>query len=189
MVVVKTLFLILTILSILNVTSLAIRADWTYEHPVDLVSYDLVLWPWYPSSNVEETKNKTLIQLTSSEIPFWKLSGDGGCKAKFTGMGLMTDPCFCAFNSWAEREINLKKNVSLIEVVACTGLAGGDGTKGFVFVDNKLIGEILVESFSCTSKNFSVSLKPGKHILKLKSGIHGNCTGDMTFWKSIIFKE
>jgi hypothetical protein len=42
----KIVFLILVILSVLNVTSLAIRADWTYEHEADLFSYDLVLWPW-----------------------------------------------------------------------------------------------------------------------------------------------
>lgn len=44
----KFLFVILIILSILNVISLTIRVDWIYDHFDDLVSYDLVLWPWYP---------------------------------------------------------------------------------------------------------------------------------------------
>jgi hypothetical protein len=44
---VKLIFIILILLSILNVFSLAIRADWVYEHPKDLVSYDLILSPFW----------------------------------------------------------------------------------------------------------------------------------------------
>lgn len=45
-------FLILAVFSILNVVSLAIREDWTYEVYGQLVSYDLVLWPFVPGSTV-----------------------------------------------------------------------------------------------------------------------------------------
>ena len=42
----KALFFFLLVLSILNVFSLAMRADWVYMHPTTLFSYDLVLWPF-----------------------------------------------------------------------------------------------------------------------------------------------
>jgi len=182
----KWVFIILVILSVLNVTSLAVRADWNYEHEVDLVSYDLVLWPWYPSQNVERTDKGMTIYLTSTEISNWKLGGEEECKAKFTGYaGLETDPCNCVYNSWAEREIYLDRNISNIEIKACATLAGNDGTKGFVYIDNELIGGIFVNSYSCDSKSLSVNISSGEHMIKLMSGKYEKCDGEMVFWKSI----
>jgi|GEM_PF-2070535 len=183
--VVYTIFTILVILSVLNVTSLAIRADWNYEHEADLFSYDLVLWPWYPPK--EETTNETTILLTSAEIPKWTLGGEGNCKASFGSIGLVTDPCLCRYDSWAERKIELE-NISAIKIEACASLAGNDGTKGLILIDEKLIGEIFIESYSCSKKTFQVNVTPGVHTIKLKSGIYGVCNGEGIFWRSLAFK-
>jgi len=182
---IKLIFLGLVILSILNVTSLAIRADWNYEHEADLFSYDLVLWSWYPPSKEIESGK---IVMTSAEIPYWRLSGEGNCKAKLGANGLMTDPCFCEYDSWAERDIELKKNIKNISIEACAVKAGDDKTRGFVYIDDELIGEVLIDSNTCRSENFSVDLKPGEHTIRFKSGIYGNCDGEMIFWKSIKFE-
>lgn len=184
---VKLIFVILVILSVLNVTSLAIRADWTYEHPAELVSYDLVLWPWYPPT--EKLSNETTILLTSAEIPKWKLSGENDCKASFGVMGLVTDPCQCRYDSWAERKIRLENDMTTIKIEACADIAGNDGTRGLVYVDNKLVGELLIESDSCITKSFEAKITKGVHTIKLKSGIYGSCKSEMVFWKSIKFGE
>lgn len=42
----KLLFIGLVIISILNVISLTVRTDWTYELATQLVSNDWVVWPW-----------------------------------------------------------------------------------------------------------------------------------------------
>jgi len=185
----KLIFIILVVLSVLNVTSLAIRTDWTYEHQADLVSYDLVLWPWYPlPEEMMNVTNETTILLTSKEIPNWKLSGEGPCKATFGGMGLVTDTCYCAYDSWAERKIGLEKDIETIEVKSCSAIAGNDGTKGLIYIDNELIGEIFIESDSCATKTFSVSISSDIYTIKLKSGKYGECSNEMVFWKSIKFE-
>ena len=185
----KLIFLGLIILSVLNVVSLAVRADWTYEHEADLVSYDLVLWPWYPIPEaVTNVTNETTILLTSEEIPHWKLSGESPCKSTFGGMGLVTDTCYCAYDSWAERKIELERNVRTIEVKACSAIAGNDGTKGLIYIDDVLIGEIFIESNSCTTKTFSVNISPDIYTIKLKSGKYGKCNNEIVFWKSLKFE-
>jgi hypothetical protein len=181
----KLIFIVLVIISILNVISLSIRADWTYEHETDLVSYDLVLWPWYPPRNV--TTNETTILLASAEIPKWKLGGENDCKATFGGEELVTDPCDCKYDSWAEREIKLDRDAKTVEIIACADMAGNDGTKGFVYLDDKLIGEVFINSESCGSKKISVNISSGKHTIKLKSGQYGKCDAEATNWKSIKF--
>jgi hypothetical protein len=185
----KLLFIYAVILSLLNVTSLAVRADWTYEHEADLVSYDWVLWPWYPLEKMTNITNQTTILLNSKEIPNWSLSGEGPCKATFGGMGLVTDTCYCTYDSWAERKIELDKDIGTIEVQACSAIAGNDGTKGLIYIDDELIGEIFIQSDSCRTKKFSVIIHPGVHTIKLKSGKYGKCDGEMVFWKSIKFEE
>jgi len=185
----KSIFLILVILSVLNVASLAMRTDWTYEHEADLVSYDLVLWPWYSlPEEVTKVTNETTILLTSKEIPNWKLSGEGSCKATFGGMGLITDTCYCAYDSWAERKIGLEKDVETIEIKACSAIAGNDGTRGSIYIDDELIGEMFIESNSCATKTFSVNISPGIYTIKLKSGKYRECNGEMVYWKSIKFE-
>lgn len=43
-------FIFFVLVSFLNVVSLAVRTDWTYEVNSQLVSYDLLLWPFLPSN-------------------------------------------------------------------------------------------------------------------------------------------
>jgi hypothetical protein len=183
---IKLIFFLLIILSILNVSSIAIRADWTYMHEADLVSSDLILWPWLNPK--EKISNETMIQITSAEIPKWILKGEEDCKASFGSMGLLTDPCFCIYDSWAERRIKLERNMSKIEIRACASTAGNDGTKGLIFIDEKPVGEIYIKSNSCSKEIFQVDISEGEHKIKLKSGINGTCDAEATFWKSIRFR-
>jgi len=186
---IRLVFVLLVIVSTLNVISLAIRADWTYEHEADLVSYDWVLWPFI-SVNETLAIDETLdIKITSAEIPKWSLGGTDGCKASFTSLGLITDPCNCKFQSWAERKIQLKNNTKTIEIIACARTAGNDGTQGHVLIDDQPLGEIFIQPDSCITKKFSKDLSTGLHSIKLTSGQYGLCDAETIFWKSIVFKS
>jgi hypothetical protein len=180
----KLIFLGLVILSILNVTSLAVRADWTYEHESDLVSYDLVVWPWVSPTNPQKLEID-LDYLSTSEVYKWNLGGELVKATIFNG--LTTDPYKCAYETWATRSIDFN-NVKAIEIEACAGYAGGDGTKGLVYIDNKLIDEVFVVSNSCKTNTISVNISSGYHFVKLKSGIYKNCDMEAVSWKSLKLK-
>jgi hypothetical protein len=178
------LFIILVILSTLNVISLAIRADWTYEHDANLVSYDLVLWPWYPA--VEW--NKTSYYLTSpAEQTKW-IKGGEDCKPNFSLNGIATDPCFCAYNSFATRNIGISFKEVNITIKLCSLSAGGDGTIGNFYLDD-MKTEIFIPSNSCIEKNLTTDIQLGIHSIKIESGKFGVCDAEATIWKEIIFKE
>ena len=44
--IVLIIFIAALLISVLNVVSLAVRTDWTYEQHSQLISYDLILWPF-----------------------------------------------------------------------------------------------------------------------------------------------
>jgi len=163
----KLIFLILVILSVLNVASLAVRADWTYEHETDLVSYDLVLWPWIKNDNY----------LGVSEIHEWK----GGNIVNET---MSTD----IYGSYAERTIKFEKNKKTLEVEACADFAAGDGTKGSVYIDDSLIGEIFIRSNSCEIKTFPINIT-GEHKIKLKTQGYRLFDKEWVLWKSMLLKK
>lgn len=181
----KLIFFTLVVLSILNVVSLAIRADWTYEHPADLVSYDIVLWPWYPSIT---TRGKTFYLTSRTEQMKWVGYGDGNCKPYFMLEGVITDPCRCLDNSWIVRSIKIPQEVQSIKIKACAMNAGNDGSQGEIFIDNSKIGKIYVQSNSCNETEFMIpGFADGKiHSIKLKSSIYGNCSEEGIIWKSIV---
>ncbi len=125
-------FLLLLILSFLNTLCLAIRTDWVYENEADLVSYDLCLWPFCPW----QEKRLTLILTSKTEQVKWIGNGTLGCKPQFNEKGIITDPCDCVSESWAEREIILYQNYTKIRVKVCAEYTKEDGTIGIFYIDD-----------------------------------------------------
>ncbi|MCW1296108.1 MAG: hypothetical protein OH319_00305 [Candidatus Parvarchaeota archaeon] len=176
----------MVIISILNVTCLTVRADWTYEHEADLVSYDLCLWPYIPVTRTET--NITEYNLISkTEQLKWIRSGEGDCKAQITLEGLMTDICECQYNSWAEKQIQFPGPVNL-SIRACSHHAGGDGVKAYVYLDNELLKEFFIPSDSCIEEFIPIDTPQGPHVIKLTSFINGTCDAEMVIWKELSLK-
>jgi hypothetical protein len=181
---VKLIFLVLVILSILNVTSLGIRADWTYEHEADLVSYDLVLWPWY--SPVEEGKIDLLLY-TQSEQTRWYI-GEDQCVYKEPSRGIITDICGCKVNSSTTRIIDIPWENVEINITACADESGGDGTIGYFKFDN-YSEKIFINSNSCKETHIALNNTKGQHKINLQSGSFGKCAGEWVVWKEIMIKN
>ncbi|RLG17480.1 hypothetical protein DRN62_01080 [Nanoarchaeota archaeon] len=160
------LFLSLLMISYLNVLNLSVRLDWQYEVPKDSPGFGWVLW-----SSTSEVRPKN-----------WELLGEESCVAVVDERGLITDPCECDQNSWAEVMVYLTSNKTL-HLLACADFAGGDGTKGYVYIDSGKY-EIYIPSESCVEWNASVP--KGKHRLRLQSGIHGSCDAEATLWENVI---
>jgi hypothetical protein len=180
---INLIFAFLVVLSILNVTCLAIRADWLYEHEVDLVSYDFCLWPYIPVTK-QETNIIEYNLMSKAEQLKWVRSGEGNCRAQITDEGLMTDVCECKYDSWAERDIIFPGSLNL-SVNACTHYAGGDGVKAKIYLDNEVIEEFFIPSNSCVTKTIPINTTETSHVIKLYSTINGTCETEMVIWKSI----
>jgi hypothetical protein len=99
---VKLLFAGLVLLSFLNVLSLAVRLDWSYENPNDLVSYDYVLFP-----------------MLSSGLSY----NTSFCPTIYENTGWVLDVCNCASSSHSL----LTRPEGDFFVFACAKFAGGDG--------------------------------------------------------------
>ncbi len=183
---VYVIFITLTILSILNVSSLAVRADWTYEHEANLVSYDLVLWPWYPPKPQENVVNLYLTEL--GESVEWKFGGRiGGCKAYGDLSGIVTPLCNCEFASYAEREIDIPWKNIRINITACS--REGDGVIGRFYFD-RIEKEIIIPSeYTCQKISFIIKNSEGKHTLMLKPKIYKRCVDEIVIWKLITIEE
>ncbi|MCW1301153.1 MAG: hypothetical protein QW507_02595 [Candidatus Nanoarchaeia archaeon] len=181
---VKFLFLVLIILSTLNVTCVAIRKDWTSERLTDVISYDLCLFPFCPV----QTREMKMILTSGAEQSKWIANGTLGCMPTFNLLGIITDPCQCIGESWAEREILLLTNYSKVNVEVCTARSGGDGSIGYFTIDN-FTYPLYVASNSCNSTQIQIEVREGIHKIVLKSGIFGTCDEEMTVWKSITFEE
>ena len=186
---IRLVFVLLVIVSTLNVISLAIRADWTYEHEADLVSYDLVLWPLIPTEQKTMATNTLEFNLASrTEQARWSFSGDPGCNAKPEN-GIKTDPCYCTYSSWAQKTVAVPWDYIRLNTTVCADIAGNDGTEGTIYLNGKLLDTIFVSSYSCVSKSYVQKLADHSVEIKLKSGQYGKCSGDMTFWKYISVEE
>jgi hypothetical protein len=183
---IRLIFIFFVVLSILNVTCLAIRADWIYEHEADLVSYDLCLWPYIPVTK-QETNITEYDLMSKAEQLKWIRSGEGNCRAQITDEGLMTDVCECKYNSWAERDIIFPGSLNL-SVNACTHYAGGDGVKAKIYLDNEVINEFFIPSNSCITKTIPINTTKTSHVIKLYSTINGTCDTEMVIWKSLVLK-
>jgi len=184
---VRLIFILLVVISTLNVVSLAIRADWTYEHEADLVSYDWVLWPFIPSSAQKENLSNSIeLMLTSfGEQSKWLFDGNYGCRA-VGERGIKTDPCDCKATSWAERTVAVPWNRTKLTVEACADIAGNDGTEGKIYINDKL-NTISINSYSCEVKSYIFEGNSAK--VRLESSQNGICSGEMAFWKKITLEE
>lgn len=184
---VRILFIILVILSILNVTSLAIRADWTYEHEADLVSYDLVLWPWYPINQQENVINLYLTE--QGESVEWKFGGETNCKAYGSLEGIITDVCNCEYITYAERTIKIPWEKIRINVTACSK-SDGDVIGRFYF--DKIEKELIIPSDSCKTESILIANMTNlenNHNIILKSEKYGECVDETVFWKLITIEK
>lgn len=101
---VRLLFAGLVLLSFLNVMSLAVRLDWSYENPERLVSYDYVLWPF----------------LLHGE-DYASFVERNACPPVLESGGWILDPCDCQASSKLVRE------GGDFFIFSCTRRAGGDG--------------------------------------------------------------
>jgi hypothetical protein len=181
---VRVLFIILVILSILNVTSLAIRADWTYEHDANLVSYDLVLWPWYPLRTQENIINLYLTE--QGESLEWNFGGEAGCKASGSLEGITTDLCNCEYFTYAERKINIPWENIRVNFTACS--MGGDGVIGRFYFD-RIQKEIFIPNDSCKKETITIKNSTNEHNIVLKSKRYGECIDETVIWKLITIEK
>jgi hypothetical protein len=178
-----TIFIILVILSILNVFSLAIRADWTYEHEANLVSYDLVLWPWYPPKSQENVVNLYLTEL--GESVEWKFGGGKeGCRSYGELEGIITPVCNCEYTTYAERSIYIPWERTRINVTVCSR---GDVIGKFYFDTKEK--EIFLPYNSCKDETMLLENSVGEHTVILKAKRYGKCEDDVAIWRRIIFEK
>lgn len=178
------IFMVLVILSILNVASIAIRTDWNYEHEANLVSYDLVVWPWYPLKPTENIINLYLTEL--GESVEWKFSGEmGNCKSYGDIEGIITPTCGCKFSTYAERNINIPWEKIRVNVTACS--KDGDIIGNFYFDD--IEKKMFIQSNSCEEESILLENSTGKHNMILKPETYENCSNEIVIWKSIIIEK
>jgi len=179
----------LVILSTLNVVSLAIRTDWNYEHPANLVSYDLVLWPWIEP---KERNDITLYLTSLGETMEWKKFGElENCKSYSALEGLVTYVCDCENNhvNYAERIIKIPWEKINVTIKACSKYSGGDGVIGKFYFGN-FSKEILIPSDSCVEKTLILEINPSEdQRIALKPKIYEKCKDEEIIWKMIKIKE
>jgi len=176
----KVLFLILVVLSILNVVSLTIRMDWSYEHPEDLVSYDLVLWPWYPSRPIY------LYLTEQSEFEKWDFAEEDKCKAYGSLEGITTDVCNCEYVTYAERNIEIPWEKVRVNVTTCG--RNGDGVVGKFHFD-ETEKEIFIPPDSCKKESMLIENLEGEHSIVLESKRYSKCIDETIIWKLIIIEK
>ena len=181
---IRLLFIILILLSILNVVSLSIRSDWTYEHEADLFSYDVVIWPWYPPA---EEQKMNLLLYSQSEQTRWNFDKEQ-CVYKESGRGIITDVCFCLTNSSTFREIYIPWDNVEIDVRACADEAGKDGTLGYFKFDD-FSEKIFIPSNKCEERHLIFNDTEGQHRITLQSAIFGKCGEEWVVWKEIKIKK
>jgi len=99
--------------------------------------------------------------------------------------GIFTDPCYCNQTSWYEIPFITNKNQSSLEFTICASNAGGDGTKGLVYLDDKLIDEIFTPSSNCIKKIISFDTSISEHTLRLEGTKNGICDREWVVWKNI----
>jgi hypothetical protein len=182
--VIYSIFVTLVILSILNVISLTVRADWTYEHEADLVSYDLVLWPWYPPKQQENVINLYLTE--QGESVEWKFEGEvEGCKPYGKLEGIVTPVCDCEFVTYAERNIEIPWEKIRINITACS--RNGDAIGKFYF--DRIVKETLIKSDSCKTESMLIENSEGQHIMVLKPKMYNACKDGTIVWKLITIEK
>ena len=189
--VISSVFILLLVLSILNIISLSIRRDWVYVSDYKLFSYDLVLWPWTP------TGEKIVFNLQNpSEQSQWLSTGIHGCSAAYDPRGIITDNCYCIGKSEAKKVVLIPMNWPEIRIsfYACTDNAGGDFVEGIIKtkIDKKEISKMfLIPSRRCTSFEFELKIPTNKHLIgiTLTTEKYKKCHEEWVIWKNITISK
>ncbi len=179
----------LTLLSILNVFSIAIRTDWNYEHEADLVSYDLAIWPWIEP---RQRGDITLYLTSLGETVDWnKLSEVENCNSYGMLNGLVTSVCDCENNyvNYAERTLKIPWDNVNVTVIACSKHSGGDGVIG-KFNFGNFSDELFIPGNTCVEKSFNLRINTSeRYVITLKPKIYGKCEDEEIVWKKILIQE
>jgi len=176
---VKLIFLALVIISILNVTSLAVRADWTYEHEADLVSYDLVLWPWYPSKGI----NLELSSVLWNENQL--------CPNYYYPNEVVLDVCNCAESGFISKELIIKKEYKNLEIIGCAQFSGGDGVYSKISIDSDVVHKGFIQWNQCDRIVIDISkyADDKQHLLNISIDKFGACDVELIQYKRVAFIE
>ena len=181
---VMLVFLILAAVSILNVVSLTVREDWTYEHPADLVSYDLVLWPWVQPKI--QTDNINLYFTNMAENVVWNYGSEQDCKAFGSLEGIVTYFCRCELPTYAERTITIPWNNVNVSFVACSRHDDRGNITGQLYFNNAS-KEFTISAGSCIDESFIANASQESSIV-LRPKSAQNCTQEIV-WKSIFIEK
>ena len=149
----KLLFVSLSVLSIINVVSLGIRLDWSYESPQDLISNDIVLF-YGPSEDYGS---------------FSEFLSVTNCSVAFSGGGILLDNCFCSYPATFSTRLAVNNSVDFF---ACSRYAGGDGVNFLVNVLNRSY-DFHLPSNSCDV--LRIDNISGENEFLLSTSVEGEC--------------
>jgi hypothetical protein len=183
------IFILFVSISVTNSISLAIRTDWNYGKITDLVSYDIVLWPWIPSKSEDITLDLRKV----SEQSKWNLEWEEGCNPPITEprlsvFGLELGPCECSYNNNASRIIRFPREFKYLKIEACSLFAGGDGALLEIFIDNESYS-YFINSQRCESiiLNISGFADDNYHLITLSAKRNGVCDYEVISVKKLAF--
>lgn len=125
------------------------------------------------NQNISETRKPLPMYFDfKNSFEAWNSTGN----TQYTMTGIVLGVGDCDSTSSIENAVRIPPDARTMTVRACADYAGGDGTTVKVSIDNeKHIFEI--PSSLCQEKNFDVRrFADGKeHLIKIESGINGNC--------------
>jgi hypothetical protein len=172
------IFSIFSFLSVTNCLSLSIRTDWSYEKITDLISSDIVVWPWL---SIKQENIITLDLTKVSEQAKWNLTWEEGCnppvtEPRFSSQGLELGPCGCVFKNYASRSIKIPLSMRYLEIEVCSRLSGGDGIILLVTIDNRTYS-YYIESSKCEQIYINITEFADNrfHVIQLSSERNGVC--------------
>jgi len=181
------IFILFVSISVTNSISLAIRTDWNYEKITDLVSYDIVLWPWIPFK-----QESIVLDLTKvSEQSKWNFTWEAGCNPPNTppiktNSGILLGPCACTYSNSIERMIYIPKNLNTLKLSACTTSAGLDGIMVYLKIDERE-WPLFFNSNSCKDYYINISdfADDKNHKISIYTGVYGICNDEHVYLKKI----
>lgn len=176
---VKLIFLGLVILSVLNVASLAIRTDWNYEHEADLVSYDLILWPWYPIKGINFELSQT--QWNENRL----------CPNFYDPNKITMDVCNCTESGFASKKLTINKKFKSLNIIECALFSGGDGVYSIVSIDSNIIFNGFTQWNNCENRIIDISkyADDKEHLLKLSVKPFGVCDLELIEYTRVALTE
>lgn len=182
------IFGILVSISILNVFSISVRTDWSYEKITDLISPDLIIWPWLPIN-----QDVIILDLTKiSEQENWNLTWEGLCNPPSTPpvkttMGILLGPCSCDYLNFVERKIKIPKDLPILKLTACSMTSGNDGIIVYMEVDNKETFPLIFKPNTCSYYYLNIINYADNnfHNIKIYADKYGRCHDEFIYLKEI----